>query len=102
MSETAQIVIGILIMLVVILLTRRFHAWKIKKAYLFIIQDLKSKSAFDPKSAVVLPYGRRNLLSIGLKDHRPTALKSLVLDKVVGMTEDGKYYLLDRTLVSGI
>lgn len=98
MSETAQIVIGILIMLVVILLTRRFHAWKIKRAYLFIVEDLKSKGAFDAKSAVDLPYGRRNLLRIGLKDHRPTALKSLVLDKIVGITEDGKYYLTDRTL----
>jgi len=98
MSETAQIVIGILIMLVVILLTRRFHAWKIKRAYLFIVEDLKSKGAFDAKSAVDLPYGRRNLLRIGLKDHRPTALKSLVLDKIVGITEDGKYYLIDRTL----
>jgi hypothetical protein len=98
MSETAQIVIGILIMLVVIVLTRRFHAWKIKKAYLSIVEDLKSKGAFDANSAVDLPYARRNLLRVGLKDHRPTALKSLVLDKIVGISEDGKYYLLDRTL----
>ncbi|MEE4265607.1 MAG: hypothetical protein V2I56_23175 [Desulfobacteraceae bacterium] len=98
MSETIQIIMGIGIMLIVIILTRRFHAWKIKKAYLFIVEDLKAKGAFDPKSAVDLPYGRRNLLRIGLKDHRPTALKSLVLDKIVGISEDGKYYLLVKTL----
>lgn len=98
MSETIQIILGIGIMLIVIILTRRFHAWKIQKAYLFIIQDLKAKGALDPKSAVDLPYGRRNILRVGLKDHRPTALKSLVLDNLVGVSEDGKYYLVDRTL----
>ena len=98
MSETVQIIMGIGILLIVIILTRRFHVWKIKKAYLFIIEDLKAKGAFDVKSAVELPYGRRNILRIGLKDHRPTALKSLVMDKIVGISEDGKYYLLVKTL----
>ncbi len=98
MSETVQIFMGIGILLIVIILTRRFHVWKIKKAYLFIIEDLKAKGAFDVKSAVELPYGRRNILRIGLKDHRPTALKSLVMDKIVGISEDGKYYLLVKTL----
>jgi hypothetical protein len=98
MSETVQIIMGIGILLIVIILTRRFHVWKIKKAYLFIVEDLKAKGAFDVKSAVELPYGRRNILRIGLKDHRPMALKSLVMDKIVGISEDGKYYLLVKTL----
>ncbi|MGD9135885.1 MAG: hypothetical protein PVH42_03955 [Desulfobacterales bacterium] len=98
MSETVQIIMGIGILLIVIILTRRFHVWKIKKAYLFIIEDLKAKGAFDVQSAVELPYGRRNILRIGLKDHRPTALKSLVMDNIVGISEDGKYYLLVKTL----
>jgi len=98
MSETVHIITGICILLLVIVLTRRFHGWKIKKAYLFIVEDLKAKGALDPKSAVNLPYGRRNMLRIGFKDHRPTALKSLALDKIVGISEDGRYYLLDRTL----
>ena len=54
--------------------------------------------ALVPESAVDLPYGRRNILRIGLKDHRPTALKSLVLDNMVGISEDGKYYLIDKAL----
>ena len=98
MSETVKIAMGVGILLGVIVLTRRYHAWKIKRAYLFIIEDLKTKGAFDPKSAVDLPYGRRNVLRIGLKDHRPTALKSLVLEKIIGISEDGKYYLLVKTL----
>ena len=98
MSETAQIIMGICIMVVVLTLTRKYHGWKIKQAYLFIIEDLKTKGARDPKSAVELPYSRRNVLRIGLKDHRPTALRSLILEKIVGISEDGKYYLLDKTL----
>ncbi len=98
MSETVQIIMGIGIMLAVIVLTRRYHAWKIKKAYLSIIEDLKAKGALDLMSAVDLPYARRKILRIGLKDHRPTALKSLVLDKIIGVSEDGKYYLLVKTL----
>ena len=98
MSETVQIAMGICIMLGVIVLTRRYHAWKIKKAFLSIIEDLKKKSALNPESAVDLPYGRRNILRMGLKDHRPTALKSLVREKIIGISEDGKYYLLDNTL----
>ena len=98
MSETVQIIMGIGILLIVIILTRRFHVWKIKKAYLFIIEDLKAKGAFDVKSAVELPYGRRNILRIGLKDHRPMALKSLVMDNIVGISEDGKYYLLVKSI----
>ena len=98
MSETVQIIIGICILLVVIALTRKFHGWKIKRAYLLIIKDLKAKGARDPKSAVKLPYDRRSIFRIGLKDHRTTALKSLVLDNIVEMSEDGRYYLFDKTL----
>ena len=98
MSETVQIILGICIMLAVLSLTRKYHGWKIKQAYLHIIEDLKAKGARDPQSAVELPYSRRNVLRIGLKDHRPMALKSLVFEKIVGISEDGKYYLLDKTL----
>ena len=93
-----QIVVGICIMLAVLTLTRRYHGWKMKQAYLFIIEDLKAKGARNPQSAVELPYARRNVLAIGLRDHRPTALKALILEKMVGISEDGKYYLLDKTL----
>ena len=95
MSETVQIAIGICILLGVFVLTRRYHAWQVKRAFQFIIEDLKTKGAMNPKTAVDLPYCRRNVLG-GLKDHRPTALKSLVLERIVGISEDGKYYLLDK------
>jgi len=98
MSETSQIIMGICILVAILALTRKYHGWKIKRAYLYVIEDLKANNARDPESAVELPYGRKNVLRMGLKDHRPTALKSLVLDNIVGMSEDGKYYLNDKTL----
>jgi len=96
MPESLQLIISILLLVAALILSRQFHAWKIKKAYLRIVEDLKSRNATTPQSAVPLPYANRPFLRIGLKDHRPMALKSLVAENIVGMTEDGRYYLLDK------
>lgn len=98
MSETNQIIIGICILIVVVMLSRKFHAWKIKRAYFSIVRDIKAKSAFDPKSAVDLPYARNPMFRVGLRDHRPIALEHLVQDNIVGVTEDGRYYLKDMSV----
>lgn len=95
MGETGEIIIGILILGAAILLTRQFHAWKIKRAYLTIIEDLKSQGARTPETAVHLPYARRSPLRFGVRDHRPAAMKGLVSENFVGITEDGRYYILD-------
>ena len=96
MSETGELIIGILVLGIAILLTRQFHAWKIKRAYLKIIDDLKRQGARTPETAVALPYARRSLLQFGVRDHRPNAMKGLMAERVVGMTEDGRYYILDN------
>ena len=95
MGETGEIIIGVLILGAVILLTRQFHGWKIKRAYLTIIEDLKRQGAHTPETAIHLPYARRSPLKLGVKDHRPTAMKGLVSENIVGLTEDGRYYILD-------
>jgi hypothetical protein len=95
MGETGEIITGILILGAAILLTRQFHAWKIKRAYLTIIEDLKSQGARTPETAVHLPYARRSPLKFGVRDHRPTAMKGLVAENFVGITEDGRYYIVD-------
>ena len=95
MGETGEIITGILVLGAAILLTRQFHAWKIKRAYLTIIEDLKSQGARTPETAVHLPYARRSPLKFGVRDHRPTAMKGLVAENFVGITEDGRYYILD-------
>jgi len=96
MPNSLELIISILLLVSALILSRQFHAWKIKKAYLRIVDDLKSRDAVTPQSAVVLPYANRSFLRIGLRDHRPMALKSLVAENIVGMTADGRYYLLDK------
>ena len=98
MSETSELIIGIGILIIVITLSRRFHAWKTKRAYIFIIEDLKTQGAFDPASAVDLSYTRNAMFRIGYKDHRPTALKHLISNNIVGITTDEHYYLKDRSI----
>ena len=95
MSETGELIIGILILGIAILLTRQFHAWKLKRAYLRIIEDLRRQGARTPETAVDLPYARRSVLQFGVRDHRPNAMKGLIAEKIVGMTEDGRYYISD-------
>ena len=45
-----------------------------------------------------MPYANRPFLRIGLRDHRPMALKGLVAENIVGTTPDGRYFLLDKTV----
>jgi hypothetical protein len=98
MPETVEIIAGILVLLAVIALTRRYHTWRIQGAYKDIIEDLKNKGALDPGSAVALPYAQKRTAKMGLRDHRLMALDHLVFDNIVSVREDGGYYLKDTTL----
>ena len=94
MSDTTELILCIAVLIVVIILTRRYHAWRIKRAYIFIIDDLKNKGAYSVNSAVDLPYAKRNLLKMGLRQHHPQALDHLIMENIVAKTEDGRYYLI--------
>lgn len=96
MSDTAELIIGIGVLILVFVLSRKFHAWRFRRAYRFIIDDLKKKAAYSAHSAVELPYAKRNILRIGTRQHRPQALDHLVMEKIVGKTEDGRYYLIQK------
>jgi hypothetical protein len=98
MSETTQLILGITLLIVVVALTRKYHAWRIKRAYIFILNDLKNKGAYSASSAVELPYARRNLLKMGLRQHRPQALNHLIMQNIVAKTEEGKYYLIQKNV----
>ena len=98
MAETGEIIIGILILVAAILLTRQFHTWKLKRAYLTIIEDLKNQGANTPETAIDLPYTRRSPLRFGVRDHRPRAMKDLISENLIGITEDGRYYILDSRI----
>ena len=98
MSDTGELIIGICVLLGVIVLTRKYHAWRVKRAMIFIVNDLKSQNAFTPESAIDLPYAKRNVVKLGMRDHRPIAMDHLAFDNIVGVTEEGKYYLKNKSV----
>ena len=100
MSETTELILAITALIAVITLTRRYHAWRFKRAYIFIIDDLKNKGAYSADSAVNLPYAKRNLLKMGLRQHHPQALDHLIMENIVGTSEDGRFYLMQKNVGS--
>jgi len=98
MPENIRIIIGIAIVITVYILTRKYHAWRIKRTYVLIIDDLRQREALDPFSAVELPYAKMSIYRVGIRDYRPKAVQHLVLGNIIGTTESGKYYLLDKNV----
>jgi hypothetical protein len=94
MADKMELFLGLIVLLGAIFLTRKYHAWRIQRAYRLIVEDLRNSNALTPETAVGLPYAGKNLLRIGLRDHRKMALNHLVLEQVVGQTDDSRYYLM--------
>jgi hypothetical protein len=92
-SENLQIVIGIILLICVYILSRIVVVRKLRSAARKILRDLERQDARAPGSAASLPYAKKSIFNIGLRDYKPKALESLVNSGVVGMTADGKYYL---------
>lgn len=83
-------------LVIVFLLTRKLQAWRMKRAYLFVVEHLKQQEAFDPPSAVVLPYAQASMFQFGTRDYRPKAIHYLAMGEIIGVTQDGRYYLKDK------
>lgn len=96
MNETVEIIVGIGVLVAVYLLTRHFHSWRISRAYVFIMGDLKKREAVDPASAVDLPYASKRFFRMGTRDYRPKALEHLAMKQIIGMTATGRYYLITK------
>ena len=92
-SETWEIIIGICVLIGVYILTRRYHAWRMARAYNVIVKDLEQKEAMDPSSAVDLPYSRQNIFRMGTRDYLPKMLQYMTAHNIVGVTADGRHYL---------
>ena len=93
MSDVVAIVLMILLMIGVFILTLFITGWRMKRACEFILLDLEKQKAFDPNSAVALPYCHRSMFHIGLRDYRPKALNVLVQNGDIRTHEGGRYYL---------
>jgi hypothetical protein len=96
MSETAQILLGLIFLIGVYILTRYGVVWRMKRAVVFVIKDLERHGARDPSTGVELPYAKTHFFNIGMRDFKPKALQSLIQDGIVGKTDTGKYYLKKR------
>jgi len=101
MSETMKILFMVLLTIGVFILTLRIAGWKMKRAGDFILRDLKEKKAFDPISAVELPYCKDSLFHVGLRDYRPKALNALVKHDYIRVLEGGRYYLREGHKLTG-
>jgi hypothetical protein len=93
MFETVKIVLMVLLIIGAFILSRLIAGWQMNRAGQFIIRDLEKRRAFDPESAVVLPYCKRQMFRLGLKDYRPHVIGQLVTHDVVRLAEGEKYYL---------
>ena len=96
MSETGKIILLICILIIVYVISRKVHAWRIKRAYIYIIKDLEQQGAVDPSSAIDLPYAKIGVFRFGMRDDRPKALEHLTLGNIIGMTDSGGYYLKNK------
>jgi len=98
MSETGRTIFAICILIVVYILTRKFHAWRMRQTYVLIIRDLEQNGAVDPSSAIELPYAKKAIFRIGMRDYRPKAMQYMIANSIIGMTDSGKYYLKDKNV----
>ena len=96
MPEFVQIIFGTFFLAVVYVLTRYGISNRIRRTATLIMQDLERREAFDPGSAVDLPYAKPQYFRFGLRDYRPKALESLGQAGIIEKTETGKYYLKER------
>ena len=97
MSDAIQIIVGLLFLVLVYILTRYGMFFRIKHACARTLKDLERQQAFDENSAVELPYAKSQFFRIGLRDFRPKAVQSLLQGGIVGVTEEGKYFLKKRS-----
>ena len=97
MSETVQIILGLILLVGVYVFTQAVVGWRIRRASKTILRDLDFKKAFDPATAIELPYAKRNIFRIGLRDFRPKAVQVLVQADARG--HDGRRKILPEKAI---
>lgn len=93
MSQTTQIVLGLVFVVGAFVLSQVIVAGRLRRAAGRIVADLQRQGATDPFSAVALDYAKPHLLRVGLRDMRPRALADLIQGDIVGKTAAGTFFL---------
>lgn len=96
MEQTIQIILACIILVIAFILSRRILAYKMVKAYNSIMNELKEKGAYSPESAAELRGMNRYPLRFGLKDYRPKVLQQLIIQDIIGMNEEGAYFIKQK------
>jgi hypothetical protein len=95
MPEYIQHIIGIALLALVYIITRKGIAMKLQRSTEQVINELRSHHSTDVYSAIHLDYAQVSWLKFGLRDYKRKALESLVTAGVVGKTTADKYYLIE-------
>ena len=93
MEQTVQIILACFILVFAFIISRRILAYKMMKAYNAIMSELEEKGAFNPESAAELHGLNRYPLRFGLRDYRPKVLQQLLVGGIIGMNEEGAYFI---------
>ncbi len=92
MKDVLNTILIVIALGFVFIIVRRISQIRMVNAYKQIINELKAKQAHDEDSAV--PLEGLDRLSIRLmKNHRPKIIEQLLIGKVLGATEDHRFYL---------
>jgi hypothetical protein len=96
LSETIQIIVALILLIGVFIGTRFIIGWRIQRSGFWVLKDLERRGAVSPDTAVELPYAKKDWMKIGLRDYRHKALEQLVMVSMVGRTENGRFFIVQR------
>ena len=99
MSDTIQIILVFLVMIVAIIYAKKFQTVRMIKARDVILRDLREKGALSEDNAIDLPYARSSMLKVGFRDERPRILRQMLQHGIVGMTEEKRFFLNESALI---
>lgn len=95
MPQALNVILMVLLVIGAFILSLFIAGWKMKRACDFILRDLRQRQAFDPASAVEIPYSKVSYFQFGMRDYRPKALEQLLRQGIVQPTEEGRYFLAE-------
>lgn len=93
MTDAVQVAVALICLVAVFVGTRYIVARRFRNAAMTIIHQLETAGALSESTAIELPYGKANLLRIGMRDYLHKALEYMIAEGVVGRSQDGKYFL---------
>lgn len=85
-------ILSVFILVTVYILTRKVNTWKIRRAYSLIIKDLERLGAINCSSTAGLPYAKKSMFRIGMRDYRSKCLEYLIIHEIIGKTDNRNYY----------